>query len=458
MQLSPSARRKLQQILRACVREKSRKRTGPPIGYTFLTPRIAGNPMDFSQEIPVGGIGSIGLMTECLDSLAEEEGLRYLTSDQMRDAVYALAQAVHIDTTGRYKQPQFVDNLIDTFVGQYMRDVVEYAIAFVISGPVVEGSTLSLGDGVLSLWSEEDAAAWGIAGEDREHFLGRTVMVVSARGVTEEIAIERGRIAMEANLGILRACIGYADSLELLLTKKHPNPITQGKNKEAVPTIYEYQLFFQWTGDLAYRDSGSSAESTIRRFHSPEITEICLTGQLFDYVSETLAYLNTYFGDGTKTYSQEYRRALEWIGSSMTRTNPDDKVVDLCTALECVLCNESDGRKGELLTIRQMVLADTVGSGPSFETPHVLYGEYLLRNKVIHGAATRVCTHHHAASLTRVALSVMVAVLQLVEQTGEHFHQGLTTHHIPGWAKGCHTANPMGAEPGILPGGSARGL
>ncbi len=49
-------------------------------------------------------------------------------------------------------------------------------------------------------------------------------------------------------------------------------------------------------------------------------------------------------------------RALEWIGESIKRESLDDKIVDICTALETWLVIKSDQIKGEAIAMRMMLL------------------------------------------------------------------------------------------------------
>ncbi len=422
MKLSQPAEKKLREMLNNLVEAKRNLPKEPQLGIAYIWPKSQAGSLDFSKLPPMGEIRSIGISIECLDLLEREDGLRYLDRNQIRNAVNALAEEVHNDQTGSYTSPKFVSDLIKNFTQQYVKDENDYEIAFVITGLEVDQTKQPLGDDIISRWTNEEVEEWKIKEKDSGYFIDHTIMTVAARGVNEDIALERGRLSMETNLGIMRACAGYSERISFLLTKRNPNRITQSLGDEKIPDMYEQQLYFHWNGDYALRGRGEETGPISQRVSSPIYSNVKMSGQLLNYVSETLNYLNEYFNEiVSRRYAPEFRRALEWIGSSVTRPAFDDKVVDLCTALECVLCSKSDGMKGEALTIRQMILAESIGSGPSFETPHVLYGLYEIRSSIVHGSANRICNQHNVVSLMTVALSVMVAVIHLSEKVGEPF-------------------------------------
>jgi len=423
MKLSPPARAKLRELLDICIAQRLNAPAGIQLGATHVMPDSFRETKDLKDLVNIGGIRSIGLSLECLDLLENEDGLRYLDHKHLHVAVDALTTTIHKEDVKKLKTSAYVDRLINDFCQNYLREEHYFDIAFVIAGSlVIDTSLLPVGDGMLSRWTDKQIQEWGLLDEDSSDFVDRPVMVVSAQGVTVSVAIERARLSMEENLGVLRACIGYSTQLGSLLSRQDSSLQITSPSTTDLPEIYEQHLHFRPNGDFAVKEKGKDAPATFYRQEAFKVADISLDGQLHAYVTGALSYFNKFYSSKNAAhYPHECRRALEWIGSSITRPQYDDRVVDLCTALECVLSNSSDKRKAEALTVRQMVLSESLGYGPFFEVPHLVYDMYLMRNNIVHGSATRICNHNHAVRMMQLALSVMVGIAQLHDVTTKSF-------------------------------------
>lgn len=423
MKLSPAAHAKLRELLDIYVTQRTNPAQGSESGTAFLVTGSFGQNEGLNNVINMGGIRSIGLSFECLDLLGQEDGLLYLNHDQLHDAVTSLVVTIHTDDTRKFKNPKYTTTLIKNFSQEYLKEERRFDIAFVISGPLtIDSSPLSVGEGVLSKWTDDQALEWGIIDEARPDFVNQPVLVVSARGVTDEVALARARVFMEECLAVLGACIGYSGEIKTLLARQNPSIQIPASHHNSLPDIYEQHLQFRAQGKFAVKEQGVDAPATLYRSQDPVIADLSLDGQLHTLVTSALFYFNKFYSRTDEgRYPREGRRALEWIGSSITRPRYDDRVVDLCTALECVLSNSSDKKKAEALTIRQMVLSQYLGYAPYFEVPHILYNLYLMRNDIVHGSDTRICNQNHAFSLMRLSLSVMVAIAQISEANKKGF-------------------------------------
>ena len=109
-------------------------------------------------------------------------------------------------------------------------------------------------------------------------------------------------------------------------------------------------------------------------------------------------------------------RSIEWIGVSITRQYRDHQVVDLCTALEAVLTTIDDGRKGEAIALRSMLLS--VALDRPFTDPQEVYILYELRSRIVHGADLGVCGENDYIKLRSLAERVLMGVLELYEVSG----------------------------------------
>lgn len=79
-------------------------------------------------------------------------------------------------------------------------------------------------------------------------------------------------------------------------------------------------------------------------------------------------------------------KAIGWISNAVASSNLDYKLVYLCTALEILLLpNHKSGTKGELISLRQML----VGRGTSYVPEAILY-LYEKRSNIIHGGTLEI--------------------------------------------------------------------
>lgn len=140
--------------------------------------------------------------------------------------------------------------------------------------------------------------------------------------------------------------------------------------------------------------------------------DLKIDGPLLASTSEMAIKLQPLFDKAAPVRLRErLLRALEWIGTSVTREHYDDKVVDLCTALECLLTGKDDPKKGEAISLRMMLLARELELG--FVHPGIPYGLYGLRPEVVHGSAIGACGRSDYATLRHVALDVLLRLLEL---------------------------------------------
>jgi len=103
------------------------------------------------------------------------------------------------------------------------------------------------------------------------------------------------------------------------------------------------------------------------------------------------------------------------------RDELDDKVVDICTALETLLATKDDLRKGECIALRTTLL-NTKLNKPFFEPVNVM-DLYLKRPDIVHGSARKVCTESDCQIGRRIALDVLIKSLSYIQLNGITQHR-----------------------------------
>lgn len=110
--------------------------------------------------------------------------------------------------------------------------------------------------------------------------------------------------------------------------------------------------------------------------------------------------------------SRDLIRSMRWVGKSIVNSDMDDKVIGLCTALECLLSTESYGLKSNEIAWRSMTLGELSGEG--FTHPATIIRLYKARSDVVHGSAFGVCTEADYRILLNSTIDVLFQILGLI--------------------------------------------
>ncbi|HWK80102.1 MAG TPA: hypothetical protein VNP95_05020 [Thermomicrobiales bacterium] len=140
-----------------------------------------------------------------------------------------------------------------------------------------------------------------------------------------------------------------------------------------------------------------------------------VVGQFRDYVDgelEWMSEVNAYQG----RLRNQLIRAMHWVGSSVQRETFDDKITDLCTAIECLLTTRQDGRKAEPICVRYMALSILAGEG-CYHLDEI-YGLYDKRSRVVHGSARLIGDEKGYRKLQTVAIDILQQVLKVLKDDG----------------------------------------
>lgn len=105
-------------------------------------------------------------------------------------------------------------------------------------------------------------------------------------------------------------------------------------------------------------------------------------------------------------------RAIEWISHSITTTNLDYKLVNLCTALEILLLpNHKREPKGALIALRHVLL----GQGSYYEPAGIL-SLYEQRSQIVHGGYLNITSYTEYIHLLDCCMSVLAKIVRLSQK------------------------------------------
>jgi len=334
---------------------------------------------------------------KCLDALAEESELEHITRSDINPELWEFVCDISSNWQS-YQKPKNRNDRIRDFLSALVTPHKDFEVMFRVDGlRLTENEITTCGVSFYHL-DEEKASGWGIRDQVGSmqlapELIGNSVGLVPVKAGSSSKALERAKEKFETALNVLRVCI----------------------SSFPMARIWDEQLL-QKRGQIHAVKVLSPSPQVLpgwdRNFASIDLD---LGGPLLQSTSELAAKLEPMF-DGTihGRLGAQFVRALEWIGTSITREHNDDKVVDLCTSLEALLTTKDDQRKGEAIALRIMLLSMSLGQ--DFFHPREVLKLYDLRSRVVHGSARGVCGRPEYLKLRSYALQSLLNVLRLIEQ------------------------------------------
>ena len=341
------------------------------------------------------------LYQESLKALEEEEAVEHLTRSDLDEALFALVRDLEPTRSGKLSR-----SAIRRKTGDFFSNLVvpptHYEVAFSVENIDLNDALLTIGNVVFREFTQELAQEWefdkasGVFREVLCGIVGLPVGIVTIQGRSARKAAERAQDSFERALNTLRVSIG-----SFTRTKTWDRELLQRRGQARVMRETSPEPKLVSTGGGLITDP----------------IDLVLTSQRMDSANEFIGKLTPLY-DGTiqGRFRDALLRSIEWIGMSITRQYRDHQVVDLCTALEAVLTTIGDGRKGEAIALRSMLLS--VALYRPFTDPQEVYSLYELRSRVVHGADLGVSGENDYIKLRSLAERVLLGVLELYEVSG----------------------------------------
>jgi hypothetical protein len=111
---------------------------------------------------------------------------------------------------------------------------------------------------------------------------------------------------------------------------------------------------------------------------------------------------------------ERFERALIWIGRSIEEEDPDIKIINLSTALETILTDKSDKKKGETLAYRMLLLNAHVKK--PFIHPAKVLRIYELRSEIIHGSQIGIASDQDYSTMRYAAIETLRHSLKVIHK------------------------------------------
>ena len=110
-----------------------------------------------------------------------------------------------------------------------------------------------------------------------------------------------------------------------------------------------------------------------------------------------------------------------WIGRSIEEEDLDIKIINLSTALETILTDKSDKKKGETLAYRMLLLNAHVKR--PFIHPAKVLGIYELRSDIIHGSQIGIASDHDYCTMRYAAIETLRHSLEVIHKFSLNDHE-----------------------------------
>ncbi|MDP2920713.1 MAG: HEPN domain-containing protein [Dehalococcoidia bacterium] len=366
-------------------------------------------PDDIPNENRIGYIGldadGYAAYHHGLAQLRDEPELEYLSNDELDAHLGHLTSEMFLGSS-LLKDDKRLNSLLKSFENRILKPLENYEVIIPILDLKLGGLPIEIAGIKLYDMTVEDAAAMGIEeGKPSCHpwfeaLVGHTTALVSSRGNDPEKVVERARGKLRTALNLLRLAL-VDHTTRIILWKIHDSQLMfkDGeyylirKEQDVSPsdTHMGWQLGSYRTNILTVDDKIYKQAEELNRFTQGLFVTQVIQGDIREHLV----------------------RAIEWIGSSIRRETNDDKMVDLCVALETLLATKQDGRKGELIALRSMLLCLHLKK-PWFDPGFLLY-LYDKRSGIVHGSRRGICTASDNSKGMMIAIEVFRDSLTHVE-------------------------------------------
>ena len=305
-----------------------------------------------------------------LGEISRELVPQHMGQSELNDALWALfrevaANSASYHTSGRLR------NRLGKFTQDVKRLLYPFEVAYSIGNLDLGGEVFSIGTVRFFTMDDNEATMWGLTEDNpalsyaRDHWMHHTAAAVEVQAADDRRALEAGLAQVTSSMDLLRfagvrGVIFSAFDDMLFLWRLNGRSITRQIRTNQPSITYHWGHGFK----AFITEMGSH----IKKGLDPELSSLqaIANGELPDEIS------------------RHVERAINWISSGITSERLDDKIVDLCTALETLLLpNYRGGQKGQMIALRHRLIGGDW-------SPIGILALYNLRSHIVHGSVLNV--------------------------------------------------------------------
>ena len=357
----------------------------------------------------------VDLYSSALDALEKDRVCEHIDRRTIDTELARLAYDL-LQEQQKMKNRNVYKERLRLFFSEITRPLAAFEVIFKLEGiKKFSSEPLIIGNVAFREFSQELAGINGqcesIYRKKIEEFIGQPVSIVKVEAGSTQKAVERAREYCGQALNTLKFCIFVPNRFWAiqdieLLQRLGEDYLIRKINPETSPLAYGWKRGFRRLD----RDISERSDEMIR------------------LLLQRLTPL--YDGSIPPKLRDRLLRSIQWISTSITRESYDDKVIDLCTAMETMLTTRDDQKKGEAITIRSMLLAMTppengntihlnwlMGVSTSerwYIPPKTIYGLYGKRSEIVHGSSLGICVNSDYTTLRLQAANIVLSIVELV--------------------------------------------
>jgi hypothetical protein len=332
---------------------------------------------------------------EALAHLSEEPELEHLTRTDVDEHLWSLVCDVYAEPE-EYAEADYRERAVLGVCERLAKRHEEYEALFPLDRLTLpEDQSFEMAGVRFERMSSEALAAWGYSDHEvfealYEQLTTHPVARVTVRAGSAKAARERAARAVDAALGLFR--LSFSEFRAAIRDEQLLQQRTDGYVLKRLPGPQHTARGWH----RGFRGYGLELDAT-------------LLGEVNRIATRFRPVFN---GTVAAQISSQFMRAIELVGASVTHEHADDKVVNLCTALEAILTMRQERDKSAAVALRLMLLS--IRLDQPFSWPAEPYDLYQLRNRVIHGESRGVSTERDYRDLRRFAYDALVSAVELV--------------------------------------------
>ncbi|HWS86436.1 MAG TPA: hypothetical protein VN282_05715 [Pyrinomonadaceae bacterium] len=343
---------------------------------------------------------------ETIDLLRRQPELEYLKDKELKDLLWRLECEVLVHKEEYKRDLSKLGAKLEEFAAALVRPLTDFEVLIPLQNFKVGGHEIALGDCTLRHFSREDLLEWGFGRHESwerslRDFADRTAVVITERGNNTNLVAERARRRADLRLHTLRVALAQRDFTP------------------------DAQLRFRLSPHTVMRDAGEPRIRSCQHVSPGPWTFEYVDAHDRGYVEYAAGVLGRSAGF-PKEFRERVERALYWLGRAVEGEELDQRVALLCTAMESLLSDRSEVRKGERIAYRMVLLESLRGN--SFVHPAQLLWIYTLRSSVVHGSGVEIVTKAEYRTMVHAARRTLKNYVDFVGDNNFRRYSDLIRH------------------------------
>ena len=349
------------------------------------------------------------LYHQAFSALRNELAVEFMHDNELHEELWHLTCEIILQRT-LFPMITDVKKKVQEFSANVAKPLKNYEILVPISNIDLNDKKFHFNEGYIKKFDSRTLSEWGIY-DDNTHphsfkrFLNKSCLVIPEVGNNRHLVTNRAREKAKYLLKLLQVALSSSRKLT------------------------DWELLYSIGKEVAIRNEGNpdSVGYNWERGFTPiprTIDNILETdvNQFLHKINPIL--LDKKYGANLK---KSFKNAITWIGRAIEEDDSDLGIIFLSTSLESILTTRSEGRKGELIAYRMLLLNTFIEQ--SFTHPSRVLYVYELRSKVIHGGELFASskddqrTLRHVARETVINASIAIQKMGITKKT--EFHRQL---------------------------------